>query len=151
MANTYTQILIQIVFAVRQRQRLITKDIRTPLEKYITGIVQSYKHKLIAIACMPDHCHILIGMKPYQSISDLVKNIKSSSSLWINNEFKPKPKFFWQSGFGAFSYSNDDLKKVTNYILNQDQHHAESDYYNEYVHLLREYEIEYDPKYVMDN
>ena len=123
MANTYTQIYIHIVFAVQGRYNLIPKTIREELHKYITGIVQNRNQKMLAILCMPDHTHILVGMKPDISVSDLTRDIKAISSKFINDNRLLKGKFNWQVGFGAFSYSKSQIDSVVKYILNQEQHH----------------------------
>tara|TARA_R110002096_G_scaffold86990_3_gene199798 strand:- start:25521 stop:25883 length:363 start_codon:yes stop_codon:yes gene_type:complete len=117
MPNTYTQILIQYVFAVKHREAVIKDDIRIPLEKYISGIISNNKHKLLAIYCMPDHCHILVGLNPSQSLSDLARDIKSNSTKWLNENKYTEYKFQWQEGYGAFSYARSQLDTVVNYIL----------------------------------
>ena len=109
MANTYTQIYIQIVFAVKGRQNLIAKENREDLHKYITGIVQNKDQKMLAVFSMPDHTHLLIGLKPNIAISDLVRDIKAGSSKFITESRWIKGKFQWQVGFGAFSYSKSQV------------------------------------------
>ena len=149
MANTYTQIHLQIVFAVRFRAALINKTWKDELYKYITGIVQTQKHKMIIINGVEDHVHMLIGFKPHQSLSDLVQDVKGSSSKWINERKLTKNKFNWQQGFGAFSYSMDALPNVINYILNQEEHHKKIIFKDEYKKYLKEYEIEFDERYLL--
>ena len=122
MANTYTQIYIHVVFAVQGRQSLIRKKNKEELQKYITGIIQNQGQKLIAINCMPDHAHIFIGMKPDIALSDLVRDIKSNSSTFINKKRWLRGKFNWQGGFGAFSYGHSQIDRVVKYIQNQEQH-----------------------------
>ncbi len=107
MANTYTQIHIQVVFAVQNRQSLIKNEWKDELYKYITGIIQNHNHKLLQINGMPDHIHILFGMRPKQSLSDLMKQVKQDSSKWINSKGFVNGKFSWQAGFGAFSYAKN--------------------------------------------
>ncbi|RZL17880.1 MAG: IS200/IS605 family transposase, partial [Pedobacter sp.] len=119
MPNTYTQIHIQFVFAVKHRVALISQDWEERLLKYITGIFQSNNHKMIQINCMPDHIHILVGLRTHQSISSLIQNVKAESSKWINDQCFLKSKFSWQEGYGAFSYSKSDLPNVIRYIQNQ--------------------------------
>lgn len=148
MANTYSQIYIHVVFAVFGRQNLIPKKIREELHKYITGIVQKRDQKMLAIFCMPDHSHILIGMKPSISISDLVRDIKAGSSKHINDNHLIKGRFNWQNGFGAFSYSRSQIDNVIKYILNQEKHHKKKTFREEYIELLEKFEIEYDEKYL---
>lgn len=148
MANTYTQLYNQFVFAVKNRKALIDSSWRDELCKYITGIVQNHKHKLIAIYAMPDHIHIFVGMKPTQSISDLLKEIKSHSSKWINENNFCSGKFEWQEGYGAFSYSHSQLSNVVNYINNQEEHHRKKSFRNEYINLLNEFQIDYRDNYI---
>lgn len=148
MPNTFTQIYIQIVFAVDGRQNLIHRDFKEELHKYITGIVTNKKQKLIEIDVMPDHTHILIGLKPDISLSDLVRDIKANSSRFINDKKIVKGKFNWQTGFGAFSYSHSQLGSVIKYIQNQENHHRKRTFKEEYLEFLKKYEIEYNDKYL---
>lgn len=148
MPNTYTQIHIQYVFAVKYRTRLIQKEWKNELYKYITGIIQNQNHKLLAINRMADHIHILIGLRPNQSISDLAKSIKQSSSLWINEQKLSKGKFAWQEGYGAFSYARSNIDKVVKYIENQEEHHRKKSFLEEYTDFLKAFKIEYEEKYL---
>ena len=148
MANTYTQIHIQAVFAVQNRNCIMQRGWKDELYKYITGIVQNNKHKLLAINGMPDHVHILFGFRPSQSLSDLMQDIKGSSSKWINEKRFIKGKFSWQEGYGAFSYSKSELPKVIQYIRNQEEHHKKRTFIEEYEDLLKEFEIDYDERFV---
>jgi len=148
MANTYTQIYIHIVFAVEGRYNLIRDEFREELHKYITGIIQNEKHKLIIINSMTDHVHILIGIKPDNNLSDLVRDIKANSSKLINEKKWIKGRFNWQEGFGAFSYSHSQLDSVANYIRNQKKHHTKRSFREEYIELLEKFNVEYDPKYI---
>ncbi|MDB5274107.1 MAG: transposase [Chitinophagaceae bacterium] len=148
MANTYTQLHIHIVFAVKYRACLIDKKWRDELYKYITGIIQKKEHKVIAINGMPDHIHIFIGMRPTSSLSDLVKDIKAYSSKWINEKGLVKGKFRWQSGFGAFSYSKSHLSKVALYIENQERHHEKKSMIDEYKDFLGKFEVDYNESYI---
>ena len=150
MANTYTKIYIQVVFAVHRRRNLIRVENREELHKYITGIIRNRDHKLLSVFCMPDHTHILIGLKSPVSISDLVRDIKSGSSKFITDNNWVKGKFNWQEGFGAFSYSRDQIDTVIKYILNQEEHHSKKSFKEEYIGLLDEYEIDYDEKYLFE-
>jgi REP element-mobilizing transposase RayT len=150
MANTYTQIYIHIVFAVKNRDAMISRAWSERLRRYITGIVQNQGHKLIAINTMPDHVHIFIGMKPDATLSDLVRDIKRDSTNFINNEIKPQGKFAWQEGFGAFSYSHAQIDSVVKYILNQEEHHRRRTFREEYEEMLREFAVQYDARYVSD-
>jgi putative transposase len=148
MANTYTQVHIQAVFTVRDRDCIILKNWKDDLYKYITGIIQTNNHKLLAINGMPDHIHILFGLRPTQSLSDLMQDIKGSSSKWINEMKYVQGKFAWQEGYGAFSYSKSDLSKIIRYILRQKEHHTRKSFIEEYMDLLKEFDIEYDNRFV---
>lgn len=147
MANTYTQVHIQVIIAVRNRHALIG-DFKSELYQYITGIVQNHNHKMILINGMPDHIHILIGMRPAQSLSELVKYIKQSSSKWINENRFTGQKFAWQEGFGAFSYSKSQLPRVIRYIENQEKHHHKRTFREEYLEILNAHQIDFDERYV---
>ncbi|MBT4382325.1 MAG: IS200/IS605 family transposase [Candidatus Marinimicrobia bacterium] len=148
MPNTFTQIYVQIVFAVQGRQNLIHEKIREKLEKYMCGIVSNKKSKPIAIYCNPDHTHILIGLHPSISISDMARDIKANSSKWINDNRMIRGRFSWQEGFGAFTYSKSHIDNVAKYILNQPVHHKKTTFKEEYINFLEKFEIEYDEKYV---
>jgi putative transposase len=148
MANTYTQIYIQIVFAVQGRLNLIKPEYNDELQKYITGIVTKQKQKLIAINNMPDHLHMLIGQKPSIALTDLVGDIKSGSTNFINRQRWVRGRFEWQEGFGAFSYSHSQLGAVIRYIENQQKHHRKRTFHEEYVNLLDKFEVPYDERYL---
>lgn len=148
MANTYTQIHIQFVFAVKYRNGLIDSSYKEELYKYISGIIKAHNHKLLAINGMPDHIHILVGMRPTQSISELMQDIKGSSSKWINEKKFLKIKFEWQEGYGAFSYSKSHVENVINYIINQQEKHKNKTFKEEYLNFLKTFEIEYDERYI---
>ena len=148
MANTYTQIYIQIVFAVQGRQSLIQPEHNDELQKYITGIVTNQGQKLIAINNMSDHMHILIGQKPSIALSDLVRDIKAGSSGFINERRWVRGRFSWQEGFGAFSYGHSQLGAVIRYIQNQQRHHRQRSFAEEYEQLLERFQISHDERYV---
>ena len=150
MPNTYSQIYIQIVFAVKGKQNLIQNDHREELHKYITGIVQNRGQKMLAIFCMPDHTHIFIGLKPSIAISDLVRDIKAGSSKFINDNKWMRGKFNWQEGFGSFSYSRSHIDKVVHYILNQQEHHRKKSFREEYIEFLTKYAVDYNEKYLFE-
>ena len=150
MANTYTQIYIQIVFTVKGRQNLLPKQHREELHKYITGIITKRNQKLLAIFAMPDHLHLLVSIKPNISISDLVRDIKAGSSKFITDNNWVKGKFSWQEGFGAFSYAKSQMDNVVNYILKQEEHHKKKTFKDEYLDFLKEFEIEYNEKYIFE-
>ena len=149
MANTYTQIHFQVVFAVQNRQSLINKNWEDELYKYITGIIQNYDHKVLQINGMPNHIHILFGMRPTQSLSDLMKKIKGDSSKWINQKGFVRGKFSWQSGYGGFTYSKSQLPNVIQYIKNQKEHHKTISFSEEYLNFLKEFEVEYDERFIL--
>jgi putative transposase len=148
MANTYTQVYIQLVFAVEGRQSLIAGDHKEELYKYITGAFRNKKQTIIAINGMPDHIHILFGQTPTTALSDLVKEVKVASSDLVNEKKWVRGKFNWQEGFGGFSYSRSDLDRVAAYVRNQEKHHASRSFREEYLKLLELFEVEYNPKYV---
>ena len=148
MANTYTQMYLQFVFAVMNRESLIQSFWKDELYQYITGIVQMNKHKLIAINGMPDHLHVFIGYKPHQPIPDLLQDIKGSSSGWINKRGYIKEKFRWQEGYGAFSYSNSHIERVVHYIMNQEKHHCKRTFREEFRELLKRYDVVYNDRFL---
>jgi len=150
MANTFTQILIQFVFSVKNRDSLISETIRPEIEKYIAGVIRNNQHTLLAQFCMPNHCHILVGLNPKQSISDLARDIKSNSSKWINANKMIPFKFQWQEGYGAFSYSKSQLDAVCSYILNQKEHHKMKSFKEEYLDFLKKFNLEYNEKYLFE-
>ena len=150
MPNTYSQIYIQIVFAVKGRENLISKIHREELHKYITGIVQNRGQKMLSIFCMSDHVHLLVGIKPSITISDLVRDIKAGSSNFINQQYYVNGKFNWQEGFGAFSYSKSQIDTVIKYILSQKEHHKKTTFREEYFDFLEKFEIDYDEKYLFE-
>lgn len=151
MANTYTQIHIHAIFAVQNRNSLINKQWQDDLYKYITGIIQNNGHKLLQIGGMPDHVHVLFGMRPVQSLSDLMQDIKGSSSKWINENNFIQGKFSWQEGYGAFSYGKSQVEGVIKYIQNQEIHHQKHSFQEEYLELLKIFEVNFDEKYILKN
>ncbi|HEY4613123.1 MAG TPA: IS200/IS605 family transposase [Bacteroidota bacterium] len=150
MANTYTQIYIQVVFAVKGRVSLLRKENKEELHKYIAGIVRNNKQKLIRINSVSDHVHILIGLKPDIALSDLVRDIKANSSRFINEKRWIKGKFNWQEGFGAFSYSHSHLDRIIRYIDRQEEHHRKTTFKEEYLELLKKFNAEFDPRYIFE-
>jgi REP element-mobilizing transposase RayT len=119
------------------------------LYKYITGIVQNNKHKLIAINGTANHIHVFVGYKPHQLIPDLLQDIKGDSSRWINDKRLVYGKFQWQQGYGAFSYSHSHIDRVVKYIMNQEEHHKRKSFREEYLELLEKFAIPYDEKYIL--
>ena len=150
MANTYSQLYIHIVFAVKGRENLISKNWKDEIYKYITGIVTNKGQKLIAINGMPDHIHILIGLKPDKSISDLVRDIKANSSKFINAKRWINGKFEWQNGFGAFTYGHSQLTNIIKYIENQEEHHKTRTFKDEYIEFLKLFNIGFKNQYLFD-
>ncbi|MEA3452384.1 MAG: IS200/IS605 family transposase [Bacteroidota bacterium] len=149
MANTYTQIYLQFVFAVKGRQNLIRDEFRDELHKYITGIIQNRKQKLIAINSMPDHIHIFVGFGTTITIADLIHDVKIASTEFIKSKGW-LDKFSWQNGYGAFSYSRSHINAVTKYILNQQKHHKRKTFKEEYIEFLEKFKIEYNDKYLFE-
>ncbi len=148
MANTYSQIHLQFVFAPKFRASLINSDWENNLYKYITGITQNNKHKMLCINGMPDHVHMLIGFHTTQSIADLMQDVKADSSQWINDNKFTKSRFEWQSGYGVFSYSKSQVPDVINYIQNQKEHHRKKTFLEEYKLFLEKFQVEYDERYI---
>jgi len=150
MPGTYSQIYIQIVFAVKGRENLINKEWKDNLHKYIAGIIKGKEQKPIIVNGMADHIHSFVGLRPSMAISDLVRDIKNNSSNFINENKFVIGKFSWQGGYGAFSYSQSQISAVYDYILNQEEHHKKKSFREEYVDLLKKFEIEYEEKYLFD-
>jgi putative transposase len=148
MANTYTQIYIHAVFAVEGRESLIAPEHKIEIYKYMTAVIQDQKHKLMSINGMPDHVHLLIGLRPDVALSELVRDLKSAASRLINDKRRVRGHFNWQRGFVAFSYSKSQVSNVAKYIENQERHHARRSFRNEYLALLKKFDVEYDPKYL---
>jgi REP element-mobilizing transposase RayT len=150
MPNTYSQIYIQLVFAVKYRKALIHPDWEKRLYEYITGIIRNREQKLLAINGMPDHIHILVGVKPNCQLSDLVRDVKRSSNLFIKQNKLCPHAFEWQEGFGAFSYSHREFRKIAAYIDNQKAHHQAQKFKEEYLEILRKREVEYNEDYLFN-
>lgn len=150
MANTYTQIYIHFVFSVKNRRHLLKNRYKDELHKYITGIVKKRRCKLLSINSVTDHIHMLIALHPENSVSILMKEIKSISSKFINEHKFLNEKFQWQEGYGAFSYSNSQVKSVINYINNQEEHHKKKTFKEEYLEFLEKFGVDYDLKYTFD-
>jgi REP element-mobilizing transposase RayT len=148
MADTFTQIYIQVVFAVEFRQSLIPLQHREELHKYITGILTNKNQKMIAINSRPDHVHFLFGMTPDTRLSDLVREVKKSSTNFVKDKRWVRGRFNWQVGYGAFSYSRSALDRVVQYIKNQDAHHGKRSFRDEYITLLRRFDIAFDERYI---
>jgi putative transposase len=150
MAGTYSQIYVQIVFAVKGRQNLLAKEWRDDVFKYMSGIIKNKGQKPIIVNGVADHVHAFIGLKPSIALSDLVRDVKNNSTNFINDNKWITGKFSWQEGYGAFSYAHSQIENVYNYILNQEQHHAKQTFQEEYMDFLREFEIEHYVKYLFE-
>ena len=150
MPGTFHQVYIQVVFAVKGRENLISNNWKTELNKYIAGIIKGKGHKSIIVNGMPDHIHAFVGLKPAISISDLVRDMKNNSSNFVNDRKFVKGKFSWQDGYGVFSYSHSHIQNVYNYILNQEKHHKKKTFREEYLEFLKKFEIGYNEKYLFE-
>jgi len=148
MANTYTQLYIHFVFAVQNRLSLIDQKWEENLYSYITGIVEKRKHKMMIIKGMPDHVHTLISMNPNESISDLMYHVKRNSSLWINDNRLCMGKFSWQEGYGSFSYGKSQVASLIKYIEQQKKHHKKRNFRDEYLEILKKFDVEHDERYI---
>jgi putative transposase len=150
MAGTFSQIYVQVVFAVRGRENLIGNHWRNDLHKYIAGIIKSKEQKSIIVNGVADHVHCFIGLKPSMALSDLVRDVKNNSSKFVNENSFVRGKFQWQEGYGAFSYSQSQIDQVYNYILNQEEHHKRKTFKEEYLEFLKQFQIDYKPEYLFE-
>lgn len=150
MANTYSQISIHAIFAVKHRQNVITRDWRDDLHRYIAGIITNKGAKQLAVGGWKDHIHIFFGLPLTQNIPEFMSIIKSNSSRWINEQRFTKGKFEWQTGYGAFSYSRSQRNTIINYIINQEEHHRNKTFKEEYLEILNDFEIDYSLDYLFD-
>jgi REP element-mobilizing transposase RayT len=150
MPGTFSQVYIQVVFAVKHRENLIAKEWKEELYKYISGIITAKGQKSIIVNGVADHVHLFIGLRPAMAISDLVRDIKNNSSNFINDKKFVKGKFKWQEGYGVFSYSHSHISRVYNYILNQETHHKKKSFKEEYLELLEKFEIEFKDEYLFE-
>lgn len=151
MPNTYTQLYAHVVFAVKGRSNLISIKWENQLYQYITGIINHKNQKLMIVNGMPDHIHLLIGFKPDCNLSDLIRDIKSNSSKWVNENKMLSGRFEWQRGFGAFTLAQSQIHSVINYIRNQKDHHRVQSFRNEYIEILKQYEIDYKPEFLFED
>ena len=149
MANTYTQISIQAIFAVKGRENIITRPWRDELHKYVAGIIRK-ESTLLAVGGWKDHIHIFSGLPPTMAVADFVQKIKSNSSKWINDQKFVNGKFQWQEGYGAFSYSRSQRDEVINYIIQQEEHHKNRSFREEYLGFLEKFDIDYKPEYLFE-
>jgi len=150
MPGTFTQIYIHVIFAVKGRQNLLQKPWREEVFKYIAGIIKNKNQKPIIVNGVSDHVHLLIGLKPIMCLSDLIRDVKNNTTNFINEQKYIRGKFSWQEGYGAFSYSHSQLYNIYNYILNQEAHHRVKSFKEEYLNLLKEFEIKYEEKYLFE-
>jgi REP element-mobilizing transposase RayT len=150
MPNTYTQIYIHVIFAVHGRENLIDLSHKNELEKYMTGIIARKEQKLYAISCMPDHIHFFISMQPTIGLSDLVRDVKNNTTRFINQKNWMTKKFRWQKGFGAFSYGHSQIDRVVKYLHNQEGHHSQKKFREEYMEMLDKFQVSYENKYLFD-
>jgi REP element-mobilizing transposase RayT len=148
--GTFTQMYVQIVFAVRGRENVLTKGIRSKVFQYISGIITNLHHKSIIVNGYTDHIHIFLGLNPSVSISDTVHDVKRSSSLFINENKLLPHKFSWQEGYGGFTYSQSQIRNVYRYIENQEEHHSKQSFRQEYINILETNDIEYDQRFLFD-
>ncbi len=150
MANTFSQIYIQCIFAVKSREHVLQEPWRDEVFKYMAGIIKGKDQKPIIVNGVADHVHLFIGLKPSACISDLVSDIKNNSSKFINEQRFLRSKFSWQEGYGAFSYAHSQLDNVYQYILNQEEHHRKQTFKEEYLNFLKKFEVEYSEDYLFD-
>lgn len=150
MAGTFSQLYVQVVFAVKGRENLIRKEFRTEIFEYIAGIIRGKNQKPIIVNGVGDHVHLFVGLRPSMSISDLVRDVKNNSSNFINSKKYVAGKFSWQEGYGAFSYSQSQIDSVFNYIKNQESHHQKRTFREEYLDMLEKFKVSYDEKYLFD-
>ncbi len=150
MANTYTQLYIQYVFAVKGRENMIPKVHKEQVHQYMTGVLTKRKHKMLKVNCMPDHCYLFVGQHPAQSFSDLAEDVKIASSKFIKKQKWMPFNFAWQKGFGAFSYSRSHIDAVIKYIDNQEEHHKKRSFREEYLDLLNKFDVAYEDQYLFD-
>lgn len=150
MSSTYSQLYIQIVFAVKGRENLIGKEWKDELHKYIAGIIKAKEQKSIIVNGVSDHIHCFVGLKPSMAISDLVRDIKNNSTNFVNDKSFIRGKFMWQEGYGVFSYSHSHIEKVYNYIKTQEEHHRKITFKEEYLDFLKKFAVEYNEKYLFE-
>lgn len=148
--GVFTQLYVQLIFAVKHRDNLLKENIREEIFSYMSGIATEMNHKSIIINGVSDHVHIFLGLNQTKSVSDTVRELKRSSSIFINKQDWLKTKFQWQDGYGAFSYGRSQIENVYNYILNQEEHHKKTTFKKEYIDFLTKFEIEYDKKFLFD-
>lgn len=149
-AGTYTQMYVQLVFAVKNRDASLNKAMRGRVFEYMSGIITKMKHKSLIINGVANHVHLLLGLNPTVSVADTVHDIKRNSTLFINQEHLCPAKFEWQEGYGGFTYSRSQLNDVYRYIQNQEIHHKKLTFKEEYIQFLKKFEIEYDEQFLFN-
>lgn len=150
MPNTFSQIYLQFVFAVKGRQSLIPKQHKEELHKYMTALAQARKAKMLAVHCMPDHVHLFVGFKPAVLISDFVKEIKVQSNEFIKEKKWVNGHFAWQEGYGVFSYGHSQIDRVCKYVLNQEEHHKKKTFREEYLEFLERFAVPFEEQYLFE-
>jgi REP element-mobilizing transposase RayT len=150
MAGTYSQIYIQVVFAVKDRANFLLKPWREEVFKYMAGIIKEKNQKPIIVNGVSNHVHLFIGLKPAMALSDLIRDVKNNTTNFINDKKFVPGKFSWQEGYGAFSYSHSQVDAVYQYILNQEHHHKNKTFREEYIEYLQKFEIEHNEKYLFE-
>ena len=148
--NVYSQLLVQIVFATKYREHFLKKEFRIEVWKYMCKTITNLGHKCLIVNGVEDHVHLLVGMKPFMSVSDLVKEIKRSSTDFINDNNWTRKPFRWQGGYGVFSYNMSHLNIIYNYIANQEEHHSKKSFKNEYLELLKSFDIKFEDQYLFE-
>jgi REP element-mobilizing transposase RayT len=146
----FTQMYVHLVFAVKYRDCALHKSIRNRIFEYMSGILSQQKHKSIIINGVSDHVHLLFGLNPSISVSDIVHDLKRNSSLFINNEKLCLGIFAWQEGYAGFTYSRSQLDDIYKYIENQEMHHKKKTFKEEYIEFLEKFEIEYDQRFLFE-
>jgi putative transposase len=150
MAGTFSQVYIQVVFAVKGRKNLIAPQWESAVYEYMAGIIKAKGQKSIIVNGMPNHVHVFIGLRPSMAIADIVRDIKNNSSRFINEQRFLPGKFSWQEGYGCFSYSHSHIQRVYHYILNQKAHHQKRTFKEEYLELLKRFEVEHDEQHLFE-
>jgi putative transposase len=148
--GTFTQLYVHFVFAVKNRDAVLNKNIRERVFEYMSGIVREINHKSLIIGGVSDHVHVFVGINPVKSIADTARDLKRSSSLFINKEKLCLGHFEWQDGYGAFTYSRSQIKDVYEYIKNQEEHHRKKTFQSEYIDFLKKFEVDYDERFLFE-
>jgi len=151
MANTYHQIYLQTVFAVKYREAVIKKDWQPLLFGVIGNLINETSCKALIVNGVEDHIHCFLGLKPVVSVSELMKTVKAKSSKYINDHSLTPSRFEWQEGYGVFSYSHSELDSVYGYVLNQELHHKKQTFKDEYLELLQKFNVDYDDRYIFQD